>query len=110
MIHWKAVLDFTLEWYWIPLTLTYVSIIITILGENRNPTKSLAYILVLVFIPVAGLLVYYFVGRKPVFKKRVFERRRFTDRQKMNQYYDHLKPQMEERLQLLQADIGDMVF
>jgi cardiolipin synthase len=108
MIHWKHVLDFIAEWYWIPLTLTYVAIIITILGENRNPSKSLGYILVLVFIPVVGLLIYYFVGRKPVFKKRVFKRRRFTDRKKMDQYYEHLRPQMEEQLQLLENDIGDM--
>lgn len=108
MTNWKTFFDFIIEWYWIPLTLAYIGIIITILGENRNPSKSLAYILVLIFIPVVGLLVYYFVGKKPVFKKRVFERRRFTDRKKMDEYYEQLRPQMEEQLQLLEDDIGDM--
>ena len=90
--------------------LIYVGVIITILSENRKPSKSLAYILVIVFLPVVGLLVYYFVGKKPVFKKRVFERKRLVDKQKMDEYYEQLKPQMEERLQLLEDNIGDMAF
>jgi cardiolipin synthase A/B len=58
----------------------YVGVIITILSENRSPSKSLAYILVIVFLPVVGLLVYYFVGKKPVFKKSLFDKRRLIDR------------------------------
>lgn len=92
------------------MLLIYASIIITILSENRNPSKSLAYILVLIFLPVAGLLIYYFVGRKPVFKKQLFEKKRLIDRQKMQQYYAQLRTQMEQRLQLLKHDIGDMAF
>jgi cardiolipin synthase A/B len=107
---WQAIRDFIVEWYWIPTLLIYAGVILTILSENRNPSKSLAYILVLVFLPVIGLLVYYFVGRKPVFKKLAFNRKRLIDRQKMQQYYEHLKPQMEERLLLLENDIGDMAF
>ena len=92
------------------MLLIYAGIIITILSENRNPSKSLAYILVLIFLPVIGLLVYYFVGRKPVFKKWLFDKKRLSDRQKMQEYYAQLKPRMEERLQLLEKDIGDMAF
>ena len=110
MINWQTIKDFIAEWYWIPMLLIYAGIIITILSENRNPSKSLAYILVLVFLPLIGLLVYYFVGRKPVFKKIVFNRKRLIDRKKMQQYYEHLKPVMEERLLLLENDIGDMAF
>ena len=110
MISWHTIKDFIAEWYWIPLTLTYVGVIITILSENRKPSKSLAYILVILFLPVVGLLIYYFVGTKPVFKKVVFDRKRVIDQQKMDQYYEKLKPQMEERLQLLEENIGDLVF
>lgn len=109
-MNWQATWDFIVHWYWVPELLIYTTIIITILGENRNPSKSLAYILVLVFLPVIGLLVYYFVGRKPVFKKLVFKKKRLIDRQKMAAYYRELRPQMEERLQLLERDIGDMTF
>lgn len=110
MSTWQAIWNFIVHWYWIPVTLLYVGVIITILSENRNPSKSLAYILVLIFLPVIGLIVYYFVGRKPLFKKTVFAKKRLIDRKKMQQYYKQLKPQMEERLQLLEQQIGDMAF
>jgi len=92
------------------MILIYADIIITILGENRNPSKSLAYILILVFLPILGLFIYYFVGRKPVFKKLVFKKKRLVDQGKLQHYYARLKPKMEERLQLLQEDIGDLAF
>jgi len=92
------------------MLLVYVGVIITILSENRKPAKSLAYILVIVFLPVVGLLIYYFVGRKPAFKKQVFDRKRLMDQQKMEEYYQQLKPKMEERFQLLEEKMGDMAF
>jgi cardiolipin synthase len=110
VIDWGVIRDFIIEWYWVPMTLVYVGVIITILSENRNPSKSLAYILVIVFVPVLGLLVYYFFGRKPLFKKRVFKRKQAKDRQKLAQYLEQLKPQMEERLQTLEENIGDMAY
>ena len=90
MITWHDISDFILRWYWIPLTLMYAGIIITILSENRKPSKSLAYILIIVFLPLVGVLIYYFVGKKPGFKKHLFERKRVIDRQKMLQYYELL--------------------
>lgn len=110
MATWQAIWQFIKDWYWLPMLLIYGSVIITILSENRNPSKSLAYILVIVFLPVIGLIVYYFVGRKPLFKKIVFEKKRLVDRQKMQQYYEQLAPQMEKRLLLLENKIGDMAF
>lgn len=107
---WQTIWAFIATWYWVPMLLLYAGVLITILSENRNPSKSLAYILVLVFLPVIGLLVYYFVGQKPVLKKPVFDKKRAVDRQKMQQYYAKLKPRMEEKLQVLEEDIGDMTF
>jgi len=40
----------------------------------------------------------------------LFDKKRLIDRHKITQYYEQLKPQMEERLQLLEAEIGDMAF
>lgn len=37
--------------------------IIVIVLDNRNPVKTLAWVLVLVFLPVVGLLFYFFFGR-----------------------------------------------
>lgn len=40
-----------------------VVIIFVILSENRNPVKSLAWVTVLLLLPVAGLILYIFFGR-----------------------------------------------
>ena len=37
--------------------------ILVIVLENRNPVKTLAWILVLLFLPVVGLVLYFFFGR-----------------------------------------------
>jgi cardiolipin synthase len=110
MTTWQAIWDFIATWYGVPMLVIYAGIIITILSENRNPSKSLAYILLIIFLPVVGLVVYFFVGRKPVFKNWMFKRKRLMDRHKMHQYYQQLQPQMEDCLLLLEKDIGDMAY
>jgi len=107
---WHTIWNFLVEWYWLPLALIYVAIVITILEENRNPSKSLAYILVLTFLPIVGLLIYYFVGRKPVFKKWALRRKRLLDKIKLQEYHQQLRPQMDKKLEFLQHDIGEMAF
>lgn len=47
---------------------TICATIFFMLVENRNPVKSIAWIMVLVFLPIIGFLCYIFVGRK--FRKR----------------------------------------
>lgn len=42
---------------------TVVSSIVVVLSENRNPIKSLAWVTVLLFLPVIGLVFYLFFGR-----------------------------------------------
>ena len=34
-----------------------------IILDNRNPVKTMAWILVLIFLPVVGLVLYFFFGR-----------------------------------------------
>lgn len=43
--------------------LTIVGTISVIVGENRNPVKSLAWATVLVLLPIAGMVLYLFFGR-----------------------------------------------
>ena len=62
--------NFIKEWYWVPLTILYIMVIVTILIENRNPTKTIAWILVIVFLPFIGIVLYFFFGQK--FKKDEF--------------------------------------
>lgn len=43
--------------------LTAVGVIFVIITENRNPLKTISWILVLVFIPLLGLIIFYFFGQ-----------------------------------------------
>lgn len=40
-----------------------IGTIIVIILDNRNPVKTMAWILVLIFLPVIGLIFYFFFGR-----------------------------------------------
>ena len=62
--------DFLKQWYWIPLFLIYGAVLTTILLANGNPTKTKAWILVIIFLPIVGIFLYYFFGQK--FKKEKY--------------------------------------
>jgi cardiolipin synthase len=51
-----AILTIALYVYWI-------AVIVIIISQNREPTKTLAWILVLMLLPGIGLLFYIFLGR-----------------------------------------------
>ena len=37
-----------------------ISTIVVIILDNRNPVKTMAWILILLFLPIAGLVFYFF--------------------------------------------------
>lgn len=43
--------------------LSVIAVIVVILSENRNPVKSIAWVLVLLLLPILGLVIYLFFGR-----------------------------------------------
>ena len=43
--------------------LTVLAVIVLVLSENRNPVKSMAWVLVLVLLPILGLIIYFIFGR-----------------------------------------------
>ncbi len=65
-------------WVYQTLMLTYglsvITVIAVILGENRNPLKSLAWVTVLILLPALGLVLYFFFGRN-IKNKRMISRR-----------------------------------
>ena len=54
-------------WIYTALLIVYVvtilSCIVVVLSERRNPIKSMAWVLALIFFPIGGLIVYFFFGR-----------------------------------------------
>lgn len=59
--------------YFITILFTIVIIVL----DNRSPVKTLAWILVLFFLPLIGLFFYYFVGRNTR-KNRLISKKGFT--------------------------------
>ena len=63
---------------------TTVSVILVIVAENRNPLKTISWVIVLLFAPVIGLLVYCFLGQDNR-KLRVISRRAYKRIMKRSQ-------------------------
>ncbi|MDO5571028.1 MAG: cardiolipin synthase [Bacteroidales bacterium] len=55
------------DWlYYITLSVYMITIlgtVIIVISENRNPVKSIAWVVVLIFLPVIGLIFYIFLGQ-----------------------------------------------
>lgn len=67
--------------YWIILAVyvvTIISLVILVVSENRNPIKTMSWVLVLIFLPFIGLLFYYIFGednrKKRFISKRMYKR------------------------------------
>lgn len=59
--------------------LTVLTIGLAIFMENRNPSSTMAWILVLVLLPVVGLPLYFLLGQN-YFKRRKFNKKAEEDR------------------------------
>ncbi|MFD2919529.1 cardiolipin synthase [Terrimonas rubra] len=104
----EAVWAFIKTYYFIPLALVYIGVIATILLENRNPAKSLAYILILLFLPGIGLVVYFFFGRD-MRKKKIFSRKAFKDLELSGAYFNNYFEASGTQLLKMEQQIGDLV-
>ncbi|GIP21825.1 cardiolipin synthase [Paenibacillus sp. J22TS3] len=59
-------------------TLTVITVGMAIFMENRNPSSTLAWILLLVLLPVVGLVLYFLLGQN-YFKRRKFDKKAMQD-------------------------------
>lgn len=57
---WNA---YTISALWLLYAVTIISCIVVVLSENRNPIRSLAWVVALIFLPGIGLIFYLFFGR-----------------------------------------------
>lgn len=60
-------------------TLTVITIGLAIFMENRNPSSTMAWILVLALLPIVGLVLYFLLGQN-YFKRRKFDKKAEEDR------------------------------
>ncbi|MDE5807088.1 MAG: cardiolipin synthase [Muribaculaceae bacterium] len=71
----------------IAYSVTIISMVVVVLSENRNPIRSIAWVLALLFLPVVGLVFYLFFGRS-LKGQHIISRR--NKRKLMNRF--HLRP------------------
>lgn len=101
------VIDFIRQWYWIPLLIVYLGVILTILIENRNPTKTIAWLLVIILVPIVGMIVYYLFGQKFV-KVKEFRNNNLAQYEGLMHRWGKHNPILESKLQSISAMIGSL--
>lgn len=89
---------------YILIGLTFAGVAGTILLENRNPVKVMAYIMLLAFVPVLGLIVYYYLGRD-LRKRRRFTLKGSKDETLMLRYWESQRKEIE----LMQLQLRHLV-
>ncbi len=61
-------MDATMGFWWraggmLVYAVTIIACVVVVLRENRNPIRSMAWVMALIFLPVVGLVFYLFFGR-----------------------------------------------
>ena len=50
------------EWYIVLYVLIIIPTMVIVVMEKRQPMKTVAWLLVLAFVPIVGLVFYFFFG------------------------------------------------
>lgn len=87
------------------ISLSFLGIVGTILLENRNPVKAMAYIMLLVFVPILGLVVYYYLGRD-LRKKRRFTLKGSKDETLMLRYWESQRKEIDQMQLQLRKEVA----
>lgn len=79
-----------------------IIVIFIVITENRNPVKALSWIMLMVFLPIVGVVIYIFVGQDFRRKKWV-KRQRNTDSK--SSYYAIL-PRLLDKVEISKRFLG----
>ena len=80
------------------LALYYIGVallIFSILLDNRNPSKTLGYVLILIFLPLIGVIIYLYFGRD-YRKRKLFSRKGMVDIRLLQQWKNEKEIIFEE--------------
>lgn len=77
-INWLEIWDYTRNVLVFLYVISIILSIISIVLDNRNPTKTLSWILALTSIPLLGLIIFILVGRNHR-KRKIFSRKGLGD-------------------------------
>lgn len=94
------------------LVLYWAVVIIVLIAENREPSTTLAWILVLSFLPVVGLVFYFFAGRDWAYieKRNKWVLARESIRQPyMAKHWSHWKDEVTKSCEILPSSVSSQV-
>jgi cardiolipin synthase len=74
-------------------SITILGLVLLVLLENRNPLKTIPWVIVLIFVPGFGLIFYFFFGqehrRLRIITRRIYKR--FLKQTKVYEHPQHIK-------------------
>lgn len=98
--------------FWaILIIINYLLVILTafiVLTKNINPTKTISYIIVLVFFPFFGLVVYYLFGQE-YRKNKIFNRKNILNHRIIAEVRKRLEPNKQEIRDLKEELLDDKI-
>lgn len=101
-MHWMSTL------YWIvngAYIVTVISLVILVVSENRNPIKTMSWVLVLILLPIVGIFIYYLFGedhrKKRFISKRMYKRLKNRALKKTIPDHNQIIPEKYKELSLL---------
>ncbi len=103
----KNLPQFILHWYWVLPFITIVFVSYEILKRNGNPTKSLAWIMVIIFLPLIGILLYFFFGRQ-FSKEKFLKHIDVSSRDQLMQKWREMDELLDKDISEIQAAIGGL--
>lgn len=81
--------------------LSIVGVVVVIISENRNPLKSLPWLVVLLLAPVVGLVFYFFFGQNLSKRRTISRRVRKQVASYLEQQEQEVRPMLPGRFQPL---------
>ena len=93
------------------IVINYLLVILvafTVLTKNLNPTKTVSYIIVLVFFPFFGLVVYYLFGQE-YRKNKIFNRKNVLNQTLITEVSKRLMPDKQEIKELKEDLLDDKI-
>ncbi len=76
--------------------------------DNRNPAKTLAYLLVLLFVPVIGLVVYIMFGQN-IRKQKLFSKKGILDNDRIEQWRENRIVAFEENFEIAKKSLHEKI-
>src|SRR5210317_1553918 len=87
-------------WIWISLDITFLAsiifMIVVIVLENKDPTKTISWSLVLFLLPIIGIILYLYLGRS-IHKKKFFSQKGISDHLSLDQLIEEQLIQLNDR-------------